>query len=161
MEGWAETLLWQGPLCCNNQLQVLKVMTQITHSIQGQYSRVPLQSLWSKPLPLLGSQKIPSFSLRERSTFEPPSPTPTPTIQHTLTYPSPQSTYTDRVPQCMSPRWNWDSPTPYPQASVPLPPPEPKGGEHTRLPVRGRGSPNSDDWRKSLALCLLCARAIP
>jgi hypothetical protein len=31
------------------------------------------------------------------------------------------------------------------------------GGECTRLRVRGRGTPNSDDWRKSLALCLLCA----
>jgi hypothetical protein len=41
-------------------------------------------------------------------------------------------------------------------ASVPLPP-EPKGGGHTRLRVRGWGSPNFDDWRKSLALCLLCA----
>jgi hypothetical protein len=30
------------------------------------------------------------------------------------------------------------------------------GGGHTRLRVRGWGSPNSDDWRKSLALCLLC-----
>ncbi len=37
-----------------------------------------------------------------------------------------------------------------------LPPPEPKGGGHTRVRVRGWGSPNSDDWRKSLALCLLC-----
>jgi hypothetical protein len=27
---------------------------------------------------------------------------------------------------------------------------------HTRLRVRGWGSPNSDDWRKSLSLCLLC-----
>jgi hypothetical protein len=27
---------------------------------------------------------------------------------------------------------------------------------HTRLRVRGWGSPNSDDWRKSFALCLLC-----
>ncbi len=35
---------------------------------------------------------------------------------------------------------------------MPLPP-EPKGGGHTRLRVRGWGSPNSDDWRKSLALC--------
>jgi hypothetical protein len=44
-------------------------------------------------------------------------------------------------------------------ASVPLPP-EPKGGGgHTRLRVGGWGSPNSDDWRKSLALCLLCAGA--
>jgi hypothetical protein len=31
-----------------------------------------------------------------------------------------------------------------------------RGGGHIRLRVRGWGSPNSDDWRKSLALCLLC-----
>jgi hypothetical protein len=30
------------------------------------------------------------------------------------------------------------------------------GGGHIRLRVRGRGTPNSDDLRKSLALCLLC-----
>jgi hypothetical protein len=36
------------------------------------------------------------------------------------------------------------------------PPPEPKGEGHTRLRARGWGSPNSDDWRKSLALCLFC-----
>jgi hypothetical protein len=29
-------------------------------------------------------------------------------------------------------------------------------GRHTCLRVRGCGNPNSDDWRKSLALCLLC-----
>ncbi len=45
----------------------------------------------------------------------------------------------------MSPRRKWDLPPPLPQASVPLP-----------LPVRGWGSPNSNDWRKSLTLCLLC-----
>jgi|688.fasta_scaffold338059_1 hypothetical protein len=33
--------------------------------------------------------------------------------------------------------------------------PEPKGG-HIRLRVRGWGSPNLDDWRKGLALSLLC-----
>ncbi len=44
-------------------------------------------------------------------------------------------------------------PPPLSPAIVPLPP-EPKGG-HTRLRGRGRGSPNSDDWRKSLALCLV------
>jgi hypothetical protein len=27
--------------------------------------------------------------------------------------------------------------------------------------VRGRGSPNSDNWRKSLALCLLCDDTVP
>ncbi len=48
-------------------------------------------------------------------------------------------------------------PTPLsPAANVPLPP-EPGGRGHTHLRVRGWGSPNSDDWRKSLALCLLCA----
>ncbi len=45
-------------------------------------------------------------------------------------------------------------PPPFPLANVPLPP-EPKGEGHTRLRVRGWGSPNSDDWRKGLALCLL------
>ncbi len=45
--------------------------------------------------------------------------------------------------------------TPLSPASVPLPP-EPKGGGHTRLRVRGWGSPSSDDWRKSWAFCLLC-----
>jgi hypothetical protein len=47
-------------------------------------------------------------------------------------------------------------PTPLsPVASKCAPPPEPGGGVHTRLRVRGWGSPNSDDWRKSLALCVL------
>jgi hypothetical protein len=41
-------------------------------------------------------------------------------------------------------------------ANVPLPP-EPRGGEHIRLRLRGWGSSNSCDWRKSLVLCLLCA----
>jgi hypothetical protein len=35
------------------------------------------------------------------------------------------------------------------------PSPQNRGG-HTRLRVRGWGSPNSGDRRKSLALCLLC-----
>jgi hypothetical protein len=40
-------------------------------------------------------------------------------------------------------------PPPLSPASVPLPL-EPKGGGgHTRLRVRGCGSPNSDDWRKA------------
>jgi hypothetical protein len=30
------------------------------------------------------------------------------------------------------------------------------GGVHTRLRVRGWGSPNPDDWRENLVLCLLC-----
>ncbi len=36
-------------------------------------------------------------------------------------------------------------------------PPSLASGGGTRLRVRGWGSPNSDDWRKSIALCLLCA----
>jgi hypothetical protein len=31
-----------------------------------------------------------------------------------------------------------------------------EGYLHTRLRVRGWGSPSSDDWRKGSALCLLC-----
>jgi hypothetical protein len=38
-------------------------------------------------------------------------------------------------------------------------PPGTNGREHTRLRVRG-GGPNSDDWRKSLALCLLCVGSL-
>jgi hypothetical protein len=55
----------------------------------------------------------------------------------------------------MSPRRNRDSPTPS-LASECAPHPGTNGGGDTRLRVRGWGSPNSDDWRKSLALCLLC-----
>ncbi len=50
----------------------------------------------------------------------------------------PQSTYIPREPQCLSPRPNWDSPPPLLQA------------------IWRGGGPNSDDWRKGLALCLLC-----
>jgi hypothetical protein len=58
--------------------------------------------------------------------------------------------------KCMFPRRNWDLPTSSP-ASECAPLPEPKGGGgHTRLRVRGWGSPNSDDWRTSLTLCILC-----
>jgi hypothetical protein len=59
-----------------------------------------------------------------------------------------QSTYIPRLPQCMSTRRNWYSPTPSPASECALHP-KPKGGGHTRL----WGSPNSEDWRKSLALC--------
>ncbi len=50
--------------------------------------------------------------------------------------PIPHPLYRNRV--CAPPRNQWK-------------------GEHTRLRVRGWGSPNSDDMRKSLALHLLCA----
>jgi hypothetical protein len=33
-----------------------------------------------------------------------------------------QCTYIPKVPQCLSPRWNWDPPPPLPQVSVPPPP---------------------------------------
>jgi hypothetical protein len=56
----------------------------------------------------------------------------------------------------MSPRRNWDSPTPLAASECALPPGQ-KGGGHTRLRLKGWGSPNSDDWRKSVALYLLCA----
>ncbi len=53
-------------------------------------------------------------------------------------------------------------PTPLLPASVPLPPdPGPGGGGHTRLHVRGWGSPNSEGGRKNLALCLLCGKNTP
>ncbi len=42
------------------------------------------------------------------------------------------------------------------ECAPPRPPPRTDGEGETRLRVRGWGSPNSDDWRKSLALCLLC-----
>jgi hypothetical protein len=60
--------------------------------------------------------------------------------------------------RCLSPRWNWVPPTSLPQASVyhPPPPPPPQGGRHAHLRGWDWGSPNSDDWRKSLAICLLC-----
>ncbi len=48
-------------------------------------------------------------------------------------------------------------PSPASECLLP-PPPQSKEGEHPRLRVRGWGIPNSDDWRKSLAIqfCLLC-----
>ncbi len=54
----------------------------------------------------------------------------------------------------MSPRRNWDSPNPSPASACTLPPPHQRVGGHTRLRLRGWGSSNSGDWRKSLALCL-------
>ncbi len=58
--------------------------------------------------------------------------------------------------QCMSPRRNWDSPNPS-LAGECAPPPR-TGGVHAHSPAGEGlgGSANSDDWRKSLALFLLC-----
>ena len=62
-----------------------------------------------------------------------------------------------KVPQCLFPRWSWDPPPPLPQASVYPPPPRNQRGGHSPAgDGRGGGGPNSDDWRKSLALCLPC-----
>ncbi len=63
-----------------------------------------------------------------------------------------QSTCFPRVQQYLSSNRNCPHPPPsLPLASVyhPPPPPTKGGGEHTRLRMRGRGSPNSDDWRKA------------
>ncbi len=65
-----------------------------------------------------------------------------------------QSTYKYRAPQYMSPRRNWNSPTPLAASECTLPP-GPKGGEAHSPAAKGVGNPNSNDWRKSLALCLL------
>jgi hypothetical protein len=54
--------------------------------------------------------------------------------------------YIPRVPQCLSSRRNWD-----------LPPRNQRGGGHSPADEElGGGGPNSDDWMKGLALCLLC-----
>ncbi len=57
----------------------------------------------------------------------------------------------------MSPRRNWIGtlPTPLSPASVLLSPERGGGGAHSPA-CEGWGSPNYDDWRKSLALSLLC-----
>jgi hypothetical protein len=46
-----------------------------------------------------------------------------------------QSTYLQRVPQCISPRWNWDSPNPS-LASECAPPPPPRTGKGEESPLR-------------------------
>jgi hypothetical protein len=49
-------------------------------------------------------------------------------------------------------------PTPLPHASECAPPPGPNDGGHTRLRLRGWGSPHSDEWRKKLStLPTLCS----
>jgi hypothetical protein len=70
---------------------------------------------------------------------------------------SSQSTYI-RVPQCLSPRPNWDPPPPLPQESVS--PRDQRGGHHSPAGEEvGGGGPKLDDWRKSLALCLICGES--
>ncbi len=65
-----------------------------------------------------------------------------------------QNTYRPRVPQCMSLLFGIGNPHPFSRKRM-CPPPWTKGGEHTRLRVRGWGSPNAGGCRKSLALCQL------
>ncbi len=50
-----------------------------------------------------------------------------------------------------SSRWNWDSPTPL-AAGECAPPPFGTGGGHTRLRLKGWGSPNSDEWTYTVVL---------
>jgi hypothetical protein len=60
---------------------------------------------------------------------------------------------------CVCPLVGIGPPPPLSRKRVFPSPPEPKGGEAQCSPAgEGWGSPNSDDWRKSLALCLLCGR---
>jgi hypothetical protein len=72
----------------------------------------------------------------------------------------PQSTYIYRAPQCMSPRWNWDSPTPLAASECALPPGPKGGGEHSPA-AKGVGESQFQRLEKRLALCLLCGFAWP
>jgi len=70
----------------------------------------------------------------------------------------PQSTYIYRAPQCMSPRWNWDSPAPLAASECALPP-GPKGGGAHSPAAKGLGESQFQRLEKRLALCLLCGPA--
>ncbi len=71
-------------------------------------------------------------------------------------YSYPQKTYISRVPIYV-PSSELGLSHPFSRQRVCHYPRAKGAGEHTRLRVRGWRSPNSDDWRKSLVLCLLCA----
>ncbi len=73
-----------------------------------------------------------------------------------LAYTVSQSTYIYRAPQCMSPRWNWDSPTLSAASECALPP-GPKGGGAYSPAAKGVGESQFQRLEKRLALCLLCA----
>jgi hypothetical protein len=71
-------------------------------------------------------------------------------------WPTSQSTYIPRVPQCRSPRLNWDSPTPSPTSECAPPPPGTKGG-YTVACWRGGGRvPIRTTEGKAEHSCLLC-----
>ncbi len=80
-----------------------------------------------------------------RSTLPPPPPL-------SCVHSSAQSTYIYRAPQCMSPRWNWDSPTPFAASECALPPDQRVGGGG-----KGVGESQFQRLEKRLALCLLSA----
>ncbi len=61
------------------------------------------------------------------------------------------------LPECLSLRPNGSPPPPLSQASVFPTPLEPEEEEQHSLAGEGVGGANSDDWKESLALCLLCA----
>ncbi len=61
-----------------------------------------------------------------------------------------------RIPQCMSPRRNWEAPTATHLSRKRVCPSHGTKMGHIFLRVKGWGSTNSNDWRKGLALCLLC-----
>ncbi len=64
----------------------------------------------------------------------------------------PQNTYIYRVPQCMSPRRNWDSPTPSRASEwVPLPP-EPGGGGANSPAGEGLGESQFRRLEKKLSI---------
>ncbi len=65
--------------------------------------------------------------------------------------------YIYRAPQCMSPRWNWDSPTPLAASECALPP-VPKGGGAQSPAAKGVGESQFQRLEKRLALCLLCGQ---
>ncbi len=55
----------------------------------------------------------------------------------------------------MSSRRNWDSPNPSLDSECAPPLSFRTGGGEVAHSPAGEGSPNSDDWRKSIELCLL------
>jgi hypothetical protein len=69
---------------------------------------------------------------------------------------STQRDYTiPRAPECLFLCPNWLPPLPLPQASVSPPGTKGGGGQQSLAGARARNA-NSDDWRASPALCILC-----